>query len=268
MDKTTTFGALLGSSLLLFGMFIGGSLSSFWDIPSILIVFGGAFGGTCIAFSYDRVRSALFMMKQCFIAPPIFDYLKVISSILATAEIARKEGILALDSKIGEIEDPFMARGLQLVVDGVDVKIIEEVLTSELDSRAARHSDVKTTMDFIASVAPAFGLIGTIIGLVGLLKNLNDPTTIGPNMAIALVTTFYGAVWANMFMIPFAKKVEERSNDEQLYGEIIARGCLLIAAGTHPRIIQERLLAYLNNKSRNLFAEIHLTEELDKGGKA
>jgi chemotaxis protein MotA len=154
------------------------------------------------------------------------------------------------------------------VVDGVDVKLIEEVMTTELDSRKGRHKDVKETIDLMASVFPAFGLIGTIMGLVGLLKNMDDPAAIGPNMALALITTFYGAVTANMFLIPLGKKVEERSASEDLYGEIITRGCLLIAGGTHPRIIQERLLSYLSDKERKTFNELHLSEELKQGGKA
>jgi chemotaxis protein MotA len=265
MDKMTVFGLVWASLLVMGGMKMSTGLMAFIDIPSMAIVFGGAFGGMCIAYSYNRVRVAFMMMKAVFLAPPEFDYLKMISTILQASEVARKEGILALDSKINEIDNAFLKRGLQMVVDGVDVAIVESTMTCELDCRAARHDDVKTAMDLISSIAPAFGLIGTIIGLIGLLGNLSDPATIGPNMAVALITTFYGAVWANAVMTPFSKKLQERSNDESLYGEIIMRGCLLIAAGAHPRIIQERLLAHLPEAERLKFAEMALDQDL-KGG--
>ncbi len=265
MDNTTVFGTIFGTLNLIIGIKLAGDLGIFINIPSVLIVFGGSFAALCIGYSYDRMRASLVMMKACYIAPQEYNYMKMISNILMTAEVARKEGILALDSRIAEIEDPFLARGLQMVIDGVDVKIIEDILDTELDSRANRHTDVKSTVDFVASMVPAYGMIGTIMGLVGLLGNLDDPSSIGPNMAVALITTFYGAVAANLFLIPFGKKIEERSSGEQLYGEIIARGCLFIAAGVHPRIIQERLLSFMSERSRLQFNELHLSEELGKG---
>lgn len=266
MDNTTVFGSIFGFLLIITGIKLAGNLGAFINIPSVLIVFGGGFSAMCVAYSYDKVRAAVGMIRYCYVAPKEFNYMKMISSILMTAEVARKEGILALDSRIAEIEDPFMARGLQMVIDGVDVKIIEDILDTELDSRANRHTDVKAAVDFLSSVIPAFGMIGTIMGLVGLLGNLDDPASIGPNMAVALITTFYGAVAANLLFIPYGKKIEERSAAEQLYGEIIARGCLFIAAGVHPRIIQERLLAFMSEKSRLQFNELHLSEELGQGG--
>jgi len=266
LDNTTVFGTIFGTILIIVGIKLGGNLGVFFNLQSVFIVFGGGFSALLVAFSYDRVRAALGMIKYCYMAPMEFNYMKLISSILLTADVARKEGILALDSRIAEVEEPLLARGLQMVVDGVDVKIIEDILDTELDSRANRHADVKATMDFLSSVIPAFGMIGTIMGLVGLLGNLDDPTSIGPNMAVALITTFYGAVAANLLFIPYGKKAEERSAAEQMYGEIIARGCMFIAAGVHPRIIQERLLAFMSEQSRLQFNELHLSEELGQGG--
>ncbi|PKL42550.1 MAG: motility protein A [Candidatus Riflebacteria bacterium HGW-Riflebacteria-1] len=266
MDNNTVFGTVLGIILIAVGIKMGGSLSAFINIPSVFVVFGGGLSAMAVAYSYDRTMAALRMIKFCYMAPKEYNYMKLVSSILLTADVARKEGILALDSRIAEIDEPFLARGLQMVVDGVDVKIIEDILDTELDSRANRHADVKAALDFLSSVIPAFGMIGTIMGLVGLLGNLDDPTSIGPNMAVALITTFYGAVAANLLFIPFGKKAEERSNAEQMYGEIIARGCMFIAAGVHPRIIQERLLAFMSDQSRLQFNELHLSEELGEGG--
>ena len=265
MDNNTLIGSIVGLLLVLIGIKLSGDLGIFFDIPSMMIVFGG---GTCamfIGYSYETVMNAFGLIKSAYMAPREYNYMKLVSSVLMTADVARKEGILALDSRIAEIEEPFMARGLQMVIDGVDIKVIEDILNTELDSRANRHSDTKSALDFIGSVFPGFGLIGTIIGLIGLLGNLDDPSSIGPNMAVALITTFYGAVAANMFIIPFGKKMDERSKAEQLYGEIIARGCLFIAAGVHPRIIQERLLAFMSEKVRVKFNELHLSEELSQG---
>lgn len=265
MDNNTVVGTILGSILILVGIKLSGDLGIYFDVPSMMIVFGGGCCSMLVAFKYDTVLNMFSAVKAAYMAPREYNFMKVISAILLTAEVARKEGILALDSRIAEIEEPFMARGLQMVIDGVDVKIIEDIMNTELDSRANRHGDVKNALDFFSSILPGFGLIGTIIGLIGLLGNLDDPSSIGPNMAVALITTFYGAVAANFLIIPYSKKMEERSNTEQLYGEIIARGCLFIAAGVHPRIIQERLLAFLSEKTRTQFNELHLSEEL-KGG--
>lgn len=266
MDKATIIGSVLGMALIIGSIKLTGSIRAFVDIASMMIVFGGSIGACMVAYTWKRTRISLQMMKQCFFAAKEYNYLKAISSLLMVADIARKEGILALDSRLAEIEDPFMVRGLQLVVDGVDISIIEDVLQTELDWRANRHAEIKESIDLIGAMTPAFGLIGTIMGLVNLLGNLSDVSTIGPNMAVALVTTFYGAVAANLFFIPFAKKVEERARAEAMYGEIIARGCLLIASGMHPRIIRERLLAFMSSQGRAEFVALHLDEELRKNG--
>lgn len=266
MDNITIFGTILGSILIIVGIKLDGNLSAFVSISSVFIVFGGAFAALCIGYNFDTVKAVLTMVKECYIAPKEFNYMKLISNILITAEVARKEGILALESRIGELKEPVLARGLQMVVDSVDINLIKDILSTEIEARSNRHGDVKGAVDFLASVVPAFGMIGTIIGLVLLLGNLDDPTSIGPNMAVALITTFYGTVAANLLFIPFAKKIEERSKIEAIYAEVILHGCSAIAAGVHPRIIQESLLAFLSEKSRLQFNELHLAEELGQGG--
>lgn len=267
MDRVTIFGTIFGLAALVIGVKLGkGSLLAYFDIPSIIIVFGGSFGAMCIAYSYERMVAMFSAIKKIFLSTQELDYLKLISNILSISEIARKEGILALDTRLAEIEEPMLQRGLQMVVDGIDVNLINDVLTNEIEYAEERHMQVKETLDFYASIAPAFGLIGTILGLIGLLRNMDDPSSIGPNMALALVTTLYGAIFANMFMMALAKKLEERSNKEKLYGQIITKGCLMISAGIHPRVIQERLLSFLPASERAKFAEIHLSEEMKKVG--
>ncbi|NLM16207.1 MAG: hypothetical protein GX221_00615 [Candidatus Riflebacteria bacterium] len=260
MDRNTLVGSILGIVLIGTSIKMGGNLGVFIDLPSILIVFGGAMTAMMVSYDMQTIKAAMIAVWRIFKAPEKFDSVKLVSDMLNISEIARKEGILALDAKISEIENPFLARCLQMVVDSVDMKIIEEVAETEIEERSNRHASVKSALDFYASVLPAFGMIGTIIGLVGLLSNLDDPSTIGPNMAVALVTTFFGTVSANLFFIPAGNKLTERSQAEQLYSEIVAKGCLFIAAGVHPRILQERLLAYLPASQRADFAEKHLTE--------
>mgnify|MGYP001187743694 CR=1 FL=1 len=252
MDKITIFGTLFAISSLLAGLKLGGGdVMTFLDFPSVLVVFGGSLGTIWIAYSRERIVMLFGQIRQAYRMPAEFDYLKIVEQILGLSDIARKNGILSLDKKLIEIENPFLQRGLQMAVDGIDAKIIEDVMTAEINSRAMRHADVKSSIDFYASVIPSFGLIGTILGLVTLLRNMDDPSTIGSSMALALLTTLYGALASNMFLLPWGRKLEERSNSEQLYGEVILRGCLLIAAGAHPRIVRERLLALLPGQARH-----------------
>lgn len=262
MDKTSVVGTFLGLTLIIMGINLSGNLKMFFDIPSIFIVFGGGCSALLVAFKWEKFKSAISGMKMTYKAPKDYNFMKLISSILMLAESARKEGILSLEPKIAEIEEPFLARLMQLVVDSVDSKLIEEVIDTEISATSRRHADIKDAIDFLASVTPAFGMIGTIIGLVSLLGNLDDPSSIGPNMSVALVTTFYGTVAANLFLMPFGKKLEERAIEEDLYNDIIGRGVILIASGTNPRIVQEKLLSYLSEKSRLTFNELHLAEEL------
>ncbi|MBP7635225.1 MotA/TolQ/ExbB proton channel family protein [Candidatus Ozemobacteraceae bacterium] len=267
MDKITIFGTLLAVSSLLTGLKLGGGdVMTFLDFPSVLVVFGGSLGTIWIAFSRERIVTLFGQIRQAYRMPADFDYLKIVGQILGLSDLARRNGVLSLDKKLIEIENPFLQRGLQMAVDGIDAKVIEDVMTAEIHSRAMRHADVKASIDFYASVVPSFGLIGTILGLVTLLRNMDDPSTIGSSMALALLTTLYGALAANMFLLPLGRKIEERSNNEQLYGELILRGCLLIAAGSHPRIVRERMLALLPGHSRLLLGgPIPAAGELKKG---
>ncbi|MBQ3644916.1 MAG: MotA/TolQ/ExbB proton channel family protein [Candidatus Riflebacteria bacterium] len=264
MDKTSVVGTILGFLLITIGIKISGNLKMFFDIPSLFIVFGGGCSALLVAFKWEKVKSALGGIRMAYKAPKEYNYMKLISSILMIAESARKEGILSLEPKIAEIEEPFLARLLQLVVDSVDAKLITEVIDTEIQATSQRHSDVVDALNFLASVVPAFGMIGTIIGLVCLLGNLDDPSSIGPNMAVALVTTFYGTIAANLLLTPYAKKLAERAAEEDMYNDIIGRGVILIASGTNPRIVQEKLLSYLSEKSKEAFNELHLAEELSQ----
>lgn len=264
MDKSTVAGTIAGFLLIIIGIQLSGNLKMFFDLPSIFIVAGGGCSAMLVAFKGSKVKAALGGIKLAFQAPKDLNYMKLISNILSIAESARKEGILSLEPKIAEITEPMLARTLQLVVDSVDVALIEEVIDTEIQATSQRHGDVKDALDFLASVVPAFGMIGTIIGLVCLLGNLDDPSSIGPNMAVALITTFYGTIAANLCLMPYGKKLEERAGEEDLYNDIIGRGVVLIAKGVNPRVVQEKLLSYLSSRDKDAFNELHLAEELSQ----
>lgn len=261
MDKTSVVGTVLGLVLVAAGIGFG-SLKSFIHLDSMFIVFGGSLSALLVAYKMERFKAVLNGIKMVYQLPKEYNFMKLISNILTLSEAARKEGLLALESRIAGIDEPFLARLMQLVIDSVEPNLINEVIETEIASTSQRHADIKDALDFLASITPAFGMIGTIIGLVNLLKDLSDPSTIGPNMSIALITTFYGTIVANLFIMPFAKKLEERAAAEDMYNEIIGRGVILIASGTNPRIVQEKLLSYMSQKSRTIFSELHLSEEL------
>ncbi|HNV68203.1 MAG TPA: MotA/TolQ/ExbB proton channel family protein [Candidatus Ozemobacteraceae bacterium] len=258
MERSTIIGFFGTWVLLLIGIKLAGPIVAFIDYPSIMIVLGCTTVSCLVAYPFQEVKKTFGMMLSCFKESEKFDYAKSITDILAISEVARKEGLLSLDTKLNEIQDPFMVRILRMVVDSIDNNIISDVIQTEIDSRGSRHEDTKTIIEFMASVGPAYGMVGTLIGLVLMLRDLNDPSTIGPNMAVALVTTFYGSLLANLCLTPFIKKLVARSQAELLHLEIIGKGCQMIAAGVHPRIISERLVSYLPTKERAKVADIDL----------
>jgi len=231
-------------ALVLTAITLGGSITLFINIPSIMIVIGGTLGATMINYPlpdifkvFKVVKNAFFHEKQTTSG--------IISNFVSLAGTARREGILALEAGINEMKDEFMKKGLQLSVDGLEPNSIREILQTEIVAIQDRHklgSDIFTT---IGTFAPALGMIGTLIGLVQMLQTMNDPSTIGPAMAVALLTTFYGALLANILCLPIAGKLKNRSNDEVMMKELMAEGIIAIAKGDNPRIIEQKLNAYL-----------------------
>ena len=210
IDITTVVGIVFGVLVLAFGMFADNPPSIYYNLPSIFITFGGAFAAVVIQFPLDEVLTVPKLMARVFFTRPQ-SATKLIKDMTHFAEIARRDGILALEGVTEEIEDKFLVRGLQLAVDGTDPELIQQMLATELENINARHSRGKKIVDALAFYSPSFGMIGTLIGLVAMLKNLSDPDKIGPGMAVALLTTFYGAVACYFVFSPFAKKLERRS---------------------------------------------------------
>ena len=251
MDKATIIGLVLGAAMMFLSIFLGGaSIGSFIDYPSASVVLGGAFGA-CLT-NFDMKTMFLYpkvMLKTIF--PKVTEIKPIILQIVELSEVARKDGILALESKAADITDPFLLMGIQMAVDGTDSELIEVILKSEMEATAKRHKTGKGLLDSYARFAPAFGMIGTLLGLIIMLGNMDDPAAIGPGMAVALITTLYGAIVSNWLFLPMAEKLAFYSKKEFEVREIILRGILSIQAGDNPRVVEQKLMTCLPVKERN-----------------
>ncbi|MBN4067656.1 MAG: motility protein A [Alkaliphilus sp.] len=249
MDIGSIAGLLVGLLFIILGIMDGGSLASFINMPSLQIVVGGTFAATFIAYPMKKV------FESAKIAGKVFGSSKddptiVLSKIIELANTARKEGLLALEEISQSIDDKFLNKGVMLIVDGTDPELVRNLLETELAFIEERHSDGRGLFDTLGMLAPAFGMVGTLIGLINMLAKLDDPSTVGPSMAVALITTLYGSLMANLIFIPIATKLKLRSREEILIKEIIVEGLLSIQAGENPRIIEEKLKAFLPPKIR------------------
>ena len=250
MDIATIVGLLLAVAAIVYSVVAGGgTFGSFVDYPSIACVGGGAIAVVFICFPLKTVLSIGKVTKVVFLNKPP-DFPGLIETLVGLAETARRDGLLALEGKIGEINNPFIVLGIQMAVDGTRPEVIEDVLRSEIDAIATRHRDGKAVMDQAGRFAPAFGMIGTLLGLVMMLGNMDDPAAIGPGMAVALLTTLYGAMISNMFTIPFAEKLNYLNKQELLSLDIIVRGIMGIQSGDNPRVIQQKLNTFLHPSQR------------------
>jgi chemotaxis protein MotA len=252
MDITTIIGFILGVGLISGAIMMQTSLATFIDPASVAIVVGGSAAAAFVAFPLQQVVRVLVVLKKAFFSTPV-DTLSYVRTLVRLAEVARRDGILSLESQLNEgSHDPFMVRGLRMAIDGQDRAIIEGAMESELESMIERHGQGKALFDNLGKYAPAFGMIGTLVGLVIMLQNMSDPESLGPAMAVAMITTFYGAVIANLFAMPVADKLNLRSNQEIAVKTMIVHGVLSIQAGDNPRIVQQKLAAFLDDKQRTL----------------
>ena len=242
MDKATVGGLAMGTGLLLLAIMIapGSSFAAFIDPASAAVVIGGAVAATCIAFPISTLLLFPKVFKKTF-SPNQKELLPVISKLVEFSEVARREGILALENNASEIDDPFLLLGIQMAVDGTDADVLEKILRSEMESLSARHRAGKSLFDTMGRFAPAFGMIGTLMGLIIMLGNMDDPDAIGPGMAVALITTLYGAVLSNLVFLPLSEKLSFYSKRELEIREVILRGILAIQCGDNPRIVEQKL---------------------------
>ena len=231
-----------------------GAVANFVDPPSIMITLGGTIAATLISNPLPKAINALKAIKNV-IKPKKLDPVEAIEKIVELAGLARKEGILALEEASSAMDDEFLQKGIMLVVDGTDPELVRSILETELAYIEGRHKDVQGVWEFIASMGPAWGMIGTLIGLVMMLQTMSDPSTIGGSMAVAIITTFYGSLVANFIATPVANKMKSYSSDEMLMKEVLIEGILSIQAGENPRIIEEKLKAFLSPALRKNIGE-------------
>lgn len=249
MDIATIIGLVMGTGLLLWAIMTRSDLGAFADASSVAIVIGGAGSAVLVAFPIRNVLSTMKVVKNCFLTKAR-DPNELIADMVKYAEVARRDGILALENATAEITDPFLVSGIQMAVDGTDPDLIESILMNDLEAVEARHNDGKTLFESFGRYAPAFGMIGTLVGLVIMLQNMNDPKAIGPAMAVALLTTMYGAVAANLVALPIADKLALRSREELALKMIIIKGVMAIQSGDNPRIVEQKLKTFLPNRMR------------------
>ncbi len=249
MDIASLIGVLLGWVLIFSAIMMGGPLSIFIDVPSLMIVIGGTIAANLMCFKLSSVLGTFGAMKKVLMYP-LPTPTEEIERIVGFSNLARREGLLALEEKIEEIDDEFMKKGLQLIIDGFPGDTVREILDIDIENQMARHSEGKRLFDNMGAMAPAFGMIGTLIGLVQMLQNMDDPSSIGSGMAVALLTTFYGAVTANLIHIPFATKLGNRSKEEVELKNLMVEGIISIQAGDKPALVKEKLKAFLSPRAR------------------
>jgi chemotaxis protein MotA len=230
------------------------------DFPSILITVGGTTGAVIMGHSGEVLKSVAGAVKNAFVSHDP-NLLAMVQTIVSFAEKARREGLLALESDVADLEDEFLKKSIQLVVDGTDPELVKAILDTEIGILEDRHSANKAIFDATAELAPAYGMIGTLIGLIAMLGNLQDVSALGPGMAVALITTMYGSMMANMFSIPIAKKLSARSAKEIVSMELMVEGILAIQAGENPRIVEEKLKVFLPPKLRTRLEAARKEEE-------
>lgn len=249
MDLSTIVGVIAAFGLMLLAILSGGSLLIFIDPQSMLIVAGGTIGATLVHYPFGELMRALKVGKKTLFhksQPPS----EIVGQLIQFATKARKEGILSLQSVMNQIEDPFLVKGMQMAVDGQEPETLRYMLDREIEYIEERHDSGAKIFSSMGAYAPAMGMIGTLIGLVKMLQTMEDPSTIGPAMAMALLTTLYGATAANVLFIPLSGKLRLRSEQEVLEKSLIAEGMSSILNGENPRIMEQRLHAFVSPKER------------------
>ena len=221
-----------------------GKLAGFFDPPSLEIVFGGTFATIFIVLPMNKVKGLIGIIKVGFRLPDL-DVVNIIKVLIEFAEKARREGLLSLEEDIDKVDNPFIKKGIQLVIDGTEGDLVRYILEVEVEQIDARHKTGVKTIGVMSTFGPAFGMIGTLVGLVNMLAKLDDPATLGPSMAVALITTFYGAVLSNLFTIPLENNLEMKNDSEVMIYNIAIEGILSIQAGDNPRTLEAKLLSFL-----------------------
>ncbi|WP_226036398.1 flagellar motor protein MotP [Aquibacillus saliphilus] len=262
-DILTPIGITLGFVMLMFGILSSGGSGgflSFLQLSSILIVIGGLFAALLINFNLEQIKLTRHVVKEAFNKneQSLNDLIEL---FVRLSERARREGLLALENELDDVTDPFINKGVLLAVDGIEPEVINDIMSAEITAMEERHQSGRAIIEKAGEYAPAWGMIGTLIGLVLMLNNLTDPTTLGPNMAVALLTTFYGTVLANLVFIPMAGKLENKTNEEIFLKQIVIEGVIGVQSGQNPRILKEKLSAFLSKEMTKKDSEEEYMEE-------
>ncbi len=250
MDIATIIGLVGGAACIIMSTLTsGGSLGGIIDIPSVFMTIGGSYASIFILAPISKAVGVFKIIGKCFKVPD-FGEKTLISKLMDLSNKARREGILALEDGLDDLDDTFMRNGLRLVVDGTDGNVIRTIMENEMSQCEARHMEWINVLNQWAGFAPGFGMMGTVLGLIGMLRNLEDKSSLGPNMAVALITTLYGSMMANWLIVPFAQKLLTQNSMEMRAKEMVIEGVLAIQAGENPRIMGQKLLTYLDPVTR------------------
>lgn len=258
MDIASLIGFIMGVGMFVFGVASGddgfAALGNFWDPASLLITIGGSLAGVLASNTMEDFLKGLKGFTRIFKSTTV-DIGEVIKNIIDLSNIARKEGLLALEEAANGIEDEFLKKGVMLVVDGTDPELVRGILETDLSCIETRHRKVIGFWQKWGELGPAWGMIGTLIGLINMLTKLDDPSSIGPAMAVALITTLYGSLLANWLCAPVANKLSVNNDLEIMVKEVTVEGLLSIQAGENPRVIEEKLKSFLSPKMRESMSE-------------
>lgn len=252
MDIASLLGLILGFVMLAVGVIVNAGLDGvggYLDPASAIITFGGAFASTLASVSMQNFVAGLKAFVLIFKTQAL-DTTEMIRKIIELSNIARKEGLLSLEEAAADLDEAFLKKGILLIVDGTDPDLVRAIMETELVSIEGRHKEVIGFWDTLGSMGPAWGMIGTLVGLVNMLYNMDDPSTLGPAMAVALITTLYGSLLANWICIPVANKLKADNGAELMQKEVMIEGLLSIQAGENPRVIEEKLKSFLAPKDR------------------
>ncbi len=252
MDIASLLGVLVCFGMLVFGIISAGGIGcipDYLDPGSAIITFGGAFASTLTQFSLSEYIAGLKSFTLIFKVPTL-NTAEMIKRIIDLSNVARKEGLLSLEEAAAELDEPFLKKGILLVVDGTDPDLVRAIMETELVSIEGRHKRLIGFWDTLGTMGPAWGMIGTLVGLVNMLNNMGDAASIGPAMAVALITTLYGSLLANWICSPVSGKLKANNDAEMLMKEVMIEGLLSIQAGENPRVIEEKLKSFLAPKER------------------
>ena len=249
MDITTILGIVMGMAFVLITMLLGGTPALFMNAPSVMITVGGTVSAIVTAYTMKELTNIINVVKNTLSTSDESPN-EIIALLVKFAERARREGILALEKQMEEVTDTFLKSGMQLAVDGTEPELLKDIMETELFYLEERHKKGHGQLQTFADLAPAWGMIGTLIGLILMLANLSDPDALGPGMAVALITTFYGSIMANMIFIPMTTKLKGKTQQELFIRQLMIQGILSIQSGDNPRIVEQKLNSFIAPKER------------------